>query len=76
MKIEDAEQYCSHSANARPNRIGSAQRERLSGFHQQCHTQKGKHEERCEPQGIFHPYCIFCLTETESKATFAKPGDD
>ena len=76
VKHKDPYQYCANSSNARPHRIGGAQRKSLRGFCQQDHTHKGNDNEATHPSPPFKAFYSSGSAQAIGKTYLAQPGDN
>ena len=74
MEYKDTDQNCPHGSNARPYRIGGAQRQCLGRFGEKPHADDCENDETANPCPPFQSDGIFGAPEAVSKADLAEAG--
>ena len=72
MEDEDAEEHCSNSPDASPNRVSNTDGDGLSGFSKKDGTQHVEESEACYPSPEFCAIDKFSFTEAKCESGFAK----
>ena len=72
MEDEDAEEHCSNSPDASPNRVSDADWDGLSGFGKKDGTQHVEESEACYPSPEFCAIDKFSFTEAKCESCFTE----